>query len=282
MLNNFNYKPLKPREQSSDIKFEPAKITAGQTENVKKKEISWGELFIICMAGMLFVFALTARLIFEYRTDDNSNTAVIIGSCTFQNNALTKYDGSEKIVNIPAYYEVKNEKFGITQILPYVFYSNSKIEQIIMPNQITSVGMFAFKECSNLKSITLSNNLKSLGDSCFWNCFSLKELNVPTSLEKIEPYAFWNTGIKTIDIPESVKEIGLGAFNECSLLEKVYIKSPQVVTTYFTDYYQAFSRCTNLQKIYVPAQLVDEYKSHEFWSLYRDKFGAIGETNNEC
>ncbi len=280
MLNNFNYKPLKPREQNKDIKLEPAKITAGPTENVKAKEISWGELFIICMAGILFVFALTARILYEYRTDDYSNTEVTVGSCTFKNNVLIRYDGSETIVDIPTFYEVGGEKFGITQIDQQVFYYNENVEQIIMPNQITQVGIFAFRECHNLKSITLSNSIESLGDSCFWNCYNLENIHLPTSLKKIEPYAFWNTSLKEIDIPESVKDIMLGAFNNCSQLETVYIRSDEVARTWFTEAYQTFSRCPNLTTIYVPANLVDQYKTHELWSLYADKFQAIGGTKN--
>ena len=95
-----------------------------------------------------------------------------------------------------------------------------------------------------------------------------------------EPYAFWNTAITEIDIPASVTRIGLGAFNRCSKLEDVYIRSDKVVSTSFTSAYQAFSNCPNLQHIYVPAELVEEYKTHELWSLYADKFTAIGGVQN--
>ena len=99
-------------------------------------------------------------------------------------------------------------------------------------------------------------------------------------MQKIEPYAFWNTSLKEIDIPESVKDIMLGAFNNCSKLETVYIRSNEVARTWFTEAYQTFSRCPNLQKIHVPEHLVAEYKNHELWSLYRDKFEAIGGNTN--
>jgi len=51
-------------------------------------------------------------------------------------------------------------------------------------------------------------------------------------------------------------------------------------TTEFTGPYQVFSNCPNLKKIYVPAELIEEYKTHEFWSLYADKFTAIGGVQN--
>lgn len=244
-----------------------------------KKTISWVELLVIVCCGVFFLFALTSRILFEYRTDDYSNTEVTVGSCTFLNNTLIRYDGSESIVDIPKYYEIDGEKFGITAIDREVFYYNSTIEEIKMPDQIKTVGLFAFRECHNLRSIRLSNSIETLGDSCFWNCISLTEINLPSSLKRIDPYAFWNTAITTIDIPENVSEIGLGAFNNCSQLETVYIRHSEVVDTSFTDFYQAFSRCPNLQAIYVPEDLIDDYENDANWSLYRGLFQAIGGTN---
>ena len=276
--NNFHYNPLQTRNQNNDK--EPVKATNTGEKVKTKSEISWVELMFIIVAGMLFVFALTARIIYEYRTDDNSNMEVVVGSCTFKNNVLIKYDGSESIVNIPTYYEIDGEKYGITEIAYEVFYNNPNIVEINMPNQITRVGLFAFQYCRNLKKITLSDKLETLGDSCFWECSNLETIHLPASLKTIEPYAFWNTSIKEIDIPESVKEIGLGAFNQCQKLETVYIRSNELVETWFTDVYQAFSNCSNLKTIYVPEHLVEEYKTAQFGSLYADKFQAIGGVNN--
>ena len=271
MINKFNYNPSSKREnvtKSADTKSAEAVA--------KQSTISWTEIIFVIVAGMLFVFALTARILYEYRTDDHSNTEVTVGSCTFKNNTLIRYDGSEAIVNIPTYYEVEGEKFGITAIADRVFYYNSQIEEIYMPNQIERVGIFAFRECANLRVITLSDKLKSLGDSCFWNCSNLESIKLPSSLEKIEPYAFWNTAIKTIDIPENVKSIGLGAFNKCSQLETVYIRYNGVASTSFTSVYQAFSNCPNLKTIYVPEEFIEQYKTHQYWSLYSDKFQILG------
>ena len=99
--NNFHYNPLQTRNQNNDK--EPVKATNTSEKVKSKSEISWVELMFIIVAGMLFVFALTARIIYEYRTDDNSNMEVVVGSCTFKNNVLIKYDGSESIVDIPTY-----------------------------------------------------------------------------------------------------------------------------------------------------------------------------------
>lgn len=258
----------KNEEKTANIEEKPVKT---------KKTISWVELLVICCSAVFFLFALTSRLLFEYRTDDYSNTEVVVGSCTFLNNELIRYDGSEAVVDIPSYYEIGGEKYGITSIAGNVFYNNQNITKITMYDQVKTIGLFAFRECRNLESIRLSNSVETLGDSCFWNCTSLREINLPTSLKSIDPYAFWNTSITTIDIPESVSSIGLGAFNNCHQLETVYIRHNEVVDTFFTDYYQAFSRCYQLRAIYVPAHLIEAYENDVNWSSYRGLFQAIGD-----
>lgn len=275
MINNFNLnEKLKEKTAKIDEK------TPKNAEKVATKTISWGELLIICCASVFFLFALVSRVVYEtYRTDDTSNTAVVVDGFTFKNNVLIGYSGNDTIINIPTHYTVNGEDYGITQIKDNLFYNNSTIEQVIMPNQITRIGLFVFRECRNLKSLTLSDSLESLGDSCFWNCVSLEEVHLPANLKKIEPYAFWNTSIKTIDIPANVESIGLGAFNRCSKLETVYIRHDSVVRTSMTEVYQTFSNCPNLQTIYVPAELVEQYKTHNLWSLYSDKFQPIGGVN---
>ncbi len=124
----------------TETKTEPAKA---------KKTISWVELIVIVCCGVFFLFAMTSRILFEYRTDDNSNLEVVVGSCTFKNNELIKYDGSEADVVIPDYYEIDGEKYGITSIAYRVFYGNSNIKSITMPDQIVKIGLFAFRECKN-------------------------------------------------------------------------------------------------------------------------------------
>jgi len=271
--NNFNIDKLKKTEEKE------IKNTTSSEKPQTKSTMSWVQVFTISMCGILFLFALCSRLLYNFRTDDHSNTEVIVGACTFKNNVLIKYDGSDPIVDIPICYEIDGVQYGITEIQSRVFYGNSVVEEINMPHQITRVGYFAFRECRNLKSITLSNQIEELGDSCFWNCEKLASIHLPTSLKEIEPYAFWNTAITEIDIPASVKRIGLGAFNKCSQLQDVYIRSEELVSTSFTSVYQAFSNCPKLQHIYVPEHLIEEYKTHEYWSLYANKFTPLGGTN---
>ena len=129
MLNNqynsFNLNTSKKEE------IKETKQTGTSNEQVKTKSTtSWVQVFIVAMCGVLFLFALCSRLLYEFRTDDHSNIEVVVGSCTFKNNVLIKYDGSESIVDIPICYEIDGEQYGITAIKERVFYGNSVVEEI--------------------------------------------------------------------------------------------------------------------------------------------------------
>lgn len=61
MLTNFNNQQFKPRKDYYKLDKNNEKI-----EKVKiKSYISWGELILLIVVGMLFIFALTERIIYE-------------------------------------------------------------------------------------------------------------------------------------------------------------------------------------------------------------------------
>lgn len=71
-----------------------------------------------------------------------------------------------------------------------------KVENIVMPNTIISIGYHAFEYCTSLKQITLSTSLESIDYNAFYYC----------------------TSLRTIDIPATT--IGKWAFIGCSSLQK--------------------------------------------------------------
>jgi hypothetical protein len=55
-------------------------------------------------------------------------------------------------------------------------------------------------------------NLTSIDSSCFKYIPTLKHIALPEGLEVIASSAFYQTGLETIILPKSVKEIGMDAF----------------------------------------------------------------------
>ena len=55
-----------------------------------------------------------------------------------------------------------------------------------------------------------------IGDRCFENCVSLEKVNISEGLERIGNDTFKNSKLKKVKLPESIVNIGYGAFNNCS------------------------------------------------------------------
>ena len=161
---------------------------------------------------------------------------------------------------------------GLSYIPVYLFYGCSKLENIILPNNITSIKGYAFYGCSSLKSITIPANVTEIGDyafcACenletvifegdnitniggyvFQGCSKLKNIVLPSHLTTINTRAFSGcSSIENIIIPDSVTSIEDGAFYGCSSLESVTIGSGVLNIKS-----NAFQECISLQSIIIP------------------------------
>ena len=78
------------------------------------------------------------------------------------------------------------------------------------------------------KTITkciIPNGVTSIGVYAFWLCESLKEIIIPNSVTHIGGEAFsWNTSLTSITIPNSVTNIGAYAFHNCNSLKELIFK----------------------------------------------------------
>ena len=102
-----------------------------------------------------------------------------------------------------------------------------------------------------------------IADEVFYDLVSLKNINIPNSITDIGSGAFYNTLITEITIPNSVTNIGGRVFgnDNTSSLETLHCES----VTPPTIGVNAFGNNPNL-KIHVPKGCVNEYKSK--WTAY--------------
>ena len=108
----------------------------------------------------------------------------------------------------------------------------------------------AFSDCNNLQSVTLAEGIKSIPDNAFVYCPALKTINIPSSVTYIGYGAFAESGIETVTIPGTVKEIADLAFYRCYKLTSVTIGDG--VET-IGD--MAFYECTELGSITIPGSV---------------------------
>ncbi len=97
---------------------------------------------------------------------------------------------------------------GIEEISTSLFSDCEELVSIVIPEGVTRIGENAFVNCSSLASVTLPNSLQEIGEEAFVCCRGLKEITIPGGVEKIEKKAFEYSGLTSLIIPKSVKEVG--------------------------------------------------------------------------
>ena len=127
--------------------------------------------------------------------------------------------------------------------------SCKKLETVVLPEGLTSLGTLTFYECSSLKSINIPEGITSIPYYVFSGCSSLKTIELPQSLTEIGESAFNRSGIEAITIPAGVLSIGDRAFANCWVLKSVVL--PEGVTDIGQE---AFNR-TGLKSICIPGSV---------------------------
>ena len=211
----------------------------------------------------------TPKPVFTYSLDDNGNATI------------TGYTGNVSALVIPE--EIDGHK--VMKLGNGVFEKHQEIVSVQIPDSITSIGVSAFRNCSNLENVNLPKNLISIGNRAFFNCVSIKNISIPKTLVDVDTYG-WNwwypfegcsnlervefeegitqiptgifgeTGLKEVEIPDTVTSIGERSFADCANLEKVTLsKNLKSIGS------RAFIRCTKIEKINLPKNLteVDTY-----------------------
>ena len=183
------------------------------------------------------------------------------------------------------------ENIGLVAIGEMAFYG-TELVNVVLPDSIVSIGSGAFYYCENLESVTFGEGLLTLGDNTFTGCSSLVEVHFPASLRAIGKYTFSDkygdgcaslktvtfapgcrleaipegtfagTGIESIVIPASVKEIAdkdittsesIGAFAGCSSLATVIFEDNSSCAK-IGNY--AFYQCTSLDGFVIPSSVI--------------------------
>lgn len=116
----------------------------------------------------------------------------------------------------------------------------------------------SFQPAKNMVSVRIPASVTKIGEGAFSDLKNLKTVTfaLGSQLETIVRTAFSGSGVTTIELPDSLKTIGYGAFLNCQGLKNMTI--PSGVETIEED---AFFNCRSLETISIPASVTSIGKS---------------------
>lgn len=176
---------------------------------------------------------------------------------------------------------------------------DTEINDLIIPNGVTSIGKYAFYGCTELTSVTIPNSITFIGSSVFsgsslkkvivkdiaaWCTIKfednpliyahhlyneddteIKDLVIPNNVTSISNYAFLScSGLTSIIIPNSITSIGDHAF-DCENLATVtsLIVDPMKISP------SVFSQNTLYNaSLIVPEGSIEKYKATQGWKEF--------------
>ena len=123
---------------------------------------------------------------------------------------LRKYHGPGGDVIIPD---------EVTGIGMWAFSGCTGLMSITIGNGVSGIERDAFEKCTNLASVTFGSGVEFLGSGAFSGCVSLTSITLPDSMTEIGPWAFSGCKkLKSVSIPGSVTQIAKTAFDSNSKL----------------------------------------------------------------
>ena len=138
---------------------------------------------------------------------------------------------------------------GITSIGDLLCYGFSRLETIIIPSSVLTIGQGAFSRCSKLEEIELPNSLLTIEGGAFSNCSRLKTVTVPNSVNLIGNAAFAECeSLTSVVLPVGLKRLSGSLFSKCVNLRSIVI--PEKVTQIEGS---TFYHCSQLHNIDIPA-----------------------------
>jgi len=131
--------------------------------------------------------------------------------------------------------------------IPDNAFNNSKIETLVLSDNLDSIGYQAFYGCDSLRNIDWGNSLNTLikiDGQAFYDCslLDIDSLSFGNNLKFIGGSAFHNVdSLKYVEIPYPVDTMGSSAFSSCYSLTAVIWNSTQAKP------YNAFEGCDNIE-----------------------------------
>ena len=168
---------------------------------------------------------------------------------TWMGNTTVKTIGHSAFYDCPALEKVLwNGKSELKTIQDYAFFKCISLNNFEMPNTTLSVGNSSFRYNASLTNIHLSTSLNYIDEYAYGEC-GFSQITLPESLANIQAGAFINNDfLQEIILPERLQGLGSAAFENNSKLESVTFHTAIETMTIGNN---AFNQCPILNKVYI-------------------------------
>ena len=135
----------------------------------------------------------------------------------------------------------------VTKIAGGAIADVDNLQKVTVREGIKFIGHEIFARCDVLSEVTLPADLEYIPQSTFISCRSLKSITIPDTVTRIDQGAFLHSGLESIIIPPSVKELGDRVFGMCEALVEVnFSEGLEIIGR------ETFQHCKQLARISLP------------------------------
>lgn len=128
-------------------------------------------------------------------------------------------------MTIPAKVSISGTEYPVKKIGDNSMRENPNLKSVTLPDGLEIIGNSSFAQCPELKEIVLPASVKSIEDWAFYGCSNLETINIPEGIAAITEHTFQQTGLTGIRLPESVKTLGVCAFQTSRKLASINLEN---------------------------------------------------------
>lgn len=134
---------------------------------------------------------------------------------------LTNYKNRSEQIIIPD----KIGKYAVVGLGENLFVgTQTEVQNVVIPNTVTTIGVKAFANCKNLNSITIPESVKKIEAGAFYNCSNLSNITFEGDIFNVSKDAFSSTAWYN-NKPDGVIYIGKVAYASKGNYDTCYIKT---------------------------------------------------------
>ena len=160
----------------------------------------------------------------------------------------------------------------VTYIPNYLCYRMDKLDTIVLPQNLDTIGNYAFYSCTALKGVEIPASVTLVAKNSFGYCSSMKRFAFPEGIKTVATEVLYGcSALEEVFIPASVTAINSKAFYDCSKLKAIhnYALTPQTMDE---------DKVKNVNKhtcyLYVPIDRIDLYRTQAVWCDFDNIIGV--------